>query len=369
MRSISTYLLIPVLTMVVALSAMGQADFKGDPINKENLKKTADAAAQKKGLLKELITSINSHGVDFNVTPGIEDELRAAKVPPPVIAAAKENFRLPNGKRASFLTITANVPEPQFVIEGQGPYTGGVLGQPLAPGTYKVTAKKVGYSPQSQTVEIRVPGKRTSINFELKEMPVSELIAEANAAFKRGDYPVVNDLCQRVRLREPTNATANKLLGLSYMSTREFDKSLDYLLLGIRGGQFVTFSIGRHRGNGGYEFGALRLKATAIRFVNEKARFGSQVQLSDVGEDVGEIDFEVPYSKIRNPKLDHQGLIWRISMDVDVPKGSGGKVGKTHFDFGLPATGSDGIEGVCSNCQNQLNLILRMISGLSTNAK
>ena len=196
-------------------------------------------------------------------------------------------------------------------------------------------------------------------------MTVSDLITAAKAALQRGDHQMVRNLCLRVLQREPSNATANFLLGNSYYMTREFDKSLDPLVQGIKGGETMRFTLCRHRDLKPCEFGFLKLSATSIKFINKKALYDNMV----TPDDVGDPDFDVPYAKILSAEPKPKGGIWQISMDVDVSKNK--KVDKKDFDLRVP--GSHGNTGydprICSNCTAEIGFIRDVIKSFSSNLK
>jgi tetratricopeptide (TPR) repeat protein len=79
------------LTMVAMTGAM-LAQYKGTPATKDGLVK---ALKSHQFQTRDFVNLIQSNGVDFVVTPAIEQELVAAGARPQMIAAAKANYRAP----------------------------------------------------------------------------------------------------------------------------------------------------------------------------------------------------------------------------------------------------------------------------------
>src|SRR5438552_3736793 len=87
-RYIVAYLLIAGLS----LCAMQAASAK--PITKRGL---VDALKIGGLTTSELVRKIKERGVNFAVTPEVEDELRKAGAPPEVVQAVRDNFRRASG--------------------------------------------------------------------------------------------------------------------------------------------------------------------------------------------------------------------------------------------------------------------------------
>lgn len=360
MRLAHKYLSVSSLILFATLVSAGQAaDYKGLPLDKVGLKK---AAADPRGRPAALIGLIRSNGVDFQITAEIDSELRDAKVAPAVIAAAKDNLRLGNGRRASFLTVKSNLPDAQFDIDGRTSFSVGVTEHPLAPGTYRVTAKRDGYSTQTKTVVIGGPAKREKVDFELKEMSVDEMISEAEAASRNGAQKTVIQLCVGILKRDPSNAIANIMMGHSYYMTKEFPEAHSFLVKGIQGGKTWAVILGRKKGRG-HQFGSLKLSPKFISFDNEEAFFSSDVRQNGIGV----TDFEEPYTRLLDVKTDN-GPDWRLELDVDTGKG---KKDKKDFDFYVPASrGNSGYGStVCVTCTDELVFLKNLINSFRLNVR
>ena len=80
------------LICLVALASAGTvfAQYKGSPVKKEKL---VSVLRSKQLQTREIVSVINSNGVDFQVSQPVELELYQAGARPEVIAAAKANYR------------------------------------------------------------------------------------------------------------------------------------------------------------------------------------------------------------------------------------------------------------------------------------
>ena len=81
------------LTFVVAAATAGVlAQYKGSPATKDGLIK---ALKSHQFQTRDFVNLIQTNGVDFEVTPAVEQELVAAGARPQMISAAKANYRAP----------------------------------------------------------------------------------------------------------------------------------------------------------------------------------------------------------------------------------------------------------------------------------
>src|SRR6476646_2641944 len=81
------------LCMMVAAAALSvTAQYKGTPATKDGLIK---ALKSHQFQTRDFVNLIQNNGVDFQVTPDVEQELAAAGARPQMIAAAKSNYRAP----------------------------------------------------------------------------------------------------------------------------------------------------------------------------------------------------------------------------------------------------------------------------------
>jgi len=78
--------------MVFAAALLATAQYKGAPATKDGLIK---ALKSHQFQTREFVNLIQNNGVDFQVTPDVEQELVAAGARPQMIAAAKSNYRAP----------------------------------------------------------------------------------------------------------------------------------------------------------------------------------------------------------------------------------------------------------------------------------
>ncbi|HTH52226.1 MAG TPA: hypothetical protein VL501_09850 [Pyrinomonadaceae bacterium] len=97
-----------VLSLLVAAAAtFAVAQYKGAPATKDGLVK---ALRSHQFQTREFVNLIQNNGVDFQVTPDVEQELVAAGARPQMIAAAKANYRAPAVATAKPPAQTATQP-------------------------------------------------------------------------------------------------------------------------------------------------------------------------------------------------------------------------------------------------------------------
>lgn len=78
------------LFLVIVGSATLFAQYQGEPVKRDRLIQTLKS---KRFQTRDIVQIINENGVDFRMTPATESELVAAGARPPVIDAARRNYR------------------------------------------------------------------------------------------------------------------------------------------------------------------------------------------------------------------------------------------------------------------------------------
>jgi hypothetical protein len=351
MRPPKYSLIFPTIFACVLL-AIGQIDYKGTPVIKDGLIR----ASKDRGSASKLVALIKAQGVDFIVTSAIESELVAQGVKPDVIRVAKDNYRIPGStKRASYLSVSSNVPTTGFIIDGVGSFVGDVSDRPMMPGTYRITAKRPGYSIDVQTVDLSAAGARRSLAFSLKPMSITDLLSEAESSLRSGDYTVVEENAREILRREPSNAKANILLGQSYYAKGDFQRAIEPFVKGITGGETAVFPGGRGKGGSwagvSLSPGRFVLKASALAFIS--------------GE---KDDFDLPYAKIEDLKV---GQSESVFMNVRVPKSAGKGEEKKEFKF-YPTTAQPAVAMgrlVTCNCVRESTFIVNLVTEIRIRSK
>ena len=354
--------------ILFAVAASGIAQKKALPVVKEGL---INELRQPGFSPAAMVKFIKLHGVNFIVTPDLEAQLLSAGANAAIIQAAKENYRLPGGKRASFLNVAANVADAEFAVEGVGgTFTGMISDHPLAPGTYRITAKRTGYLPETQTAQIREPGKRVSVNFTLKPASLNTLVDEARAALDRKDYNSADVLSRQVLAREPLNAPANMLLGRSFYIKGDYAQAAGHVTKGLQGGESISFMVGHQKDGRSpsgetLEFGWLILKPSKIAFLNQKV---GEAALVSTG---GATEFDIPYAKIMSLETDKKNNVSRISMKASIPR-TKGKDDKRDFNFYMSRSRVEMVSGkssgsptiVCGDCEKESQFITDLIGNM-----
>ena len=101
--------LISVALVVSAAAIAGIGQYKGTPATKDGLIK---ALRSHQFQTRDFVNLIQSNGVDFVMTPAIEQELVAAGARPQMIAAAKSNYRASSVEKPAGTSNTGNNRKP-----------------------------------------------------------------------------------------------------------------------------------------------------------------------------------------------------------------------------------------------------------------
>jgi tetratricopeptide (TPR) repeat protein len=101
--------LVAVVLVAAAAAATGFAQYKGTPATKDGLIK---ALRSHQFQTRDFVNLIQNNGVDFVMTPAIEQELVAAGARPQMIAAVKSNYRAQAVEKATGTNKTGNNRKP-----------------------------------------------------------------------------------------------------------------------------------------------------------------------------------------------------------------------------------------------------------------
>lgn len=141
----------------------------------------------------------------------------------------------------AWLTVTTNVLDAKIEIEGVGEFEGEVRNLALAPGSYKVTAKRLGYITQSKSVTLAQAGIGGTATIYLPPVPIDAMLAEASRKIDAGDHQGALALAEQVLAVDPEHATANYTAGLACLSMGDA-RSSDHFLRSIRAGNTIGIS-------------------------------------------------------------------------------------------------------------------------------
>lgn len=101
--------------VLILTGAAAAQQYKGLPVTKDRLLMALKTKALQ---TRQIVQTINTNGVDFQLTAAIESELVAAGARPEVLSAARNNYRAPAGGRR---------PVTNEVNKGNGAETGGAV--------------------------------------------------------------------------------------------------------------------------------------------------------------------------------------------------------------------------------------------------
>src|SRR3954470_20305685 len=100
---------ITVVFVVAAATTVVIGQYKGTPATKDGLIK---ALRSHQFQTRDFVNLIQNNGVDFVMTPAVEQELVAAGARPQMISAAKSNYRAPAAEKAPGTNNTGNSRKP-----------------------------------------------------------------------------------------------------------------------------------------------------------------------------------------------------------------------------------------------------------------
>lgn len=143
------------------------------------------------------------------------------------------------------LNLSSDVEGARAQIDNQSSYSN--LSEPisLSPGPHQITVDALGYSPT--TFELTMgPGETVKKSVSLQRMPISQLIAQAEAFSRERAYENVLILCQYVFEVEPAHPAAHRLAGSVYLTRQDFVKAESYFARALAGNELVTLRIRRH---------------------------------------------------------------------------------------------------------------------------
>lgn len=192
-----------ILIFLLVIPAVIFAQYKGSPVQKDKLIQTL---LSKRFQTRDIVQVIIEYGVDFKLTPAIENELAAAGARPSVMEAVRNNYRA----------------------------------SAVAAVNKQLTAKNAGSKPVAKTVSSIPPKDNYNLLLE-KAMDFYD---------NRKDRQAANDALQEAVKLQPENPRAYQLLGfLNLYGARNFDEAERYWRTAINlGGSAVLRVIHDHNG-------------------------------------------------------------------------------------------------------------------------
>ena len=310
-----------------------------EPIARQGL---LDALRIRGLTVKALVQEIQKRGVDFEMTPQVEAELRTAGAKPPVIDAARANYRPLLGT----LNVRATVSGTTINITGVGSYTDTVTGLKLRPGHYDIAGSKPGYRPNNKRVEIKF-GETANLELRLEPMTTTELLKSAQDSYDLSNYPMAIALTRAALSREPDQPKAVTLLASSLYLQGDYDESITYFIKAISsGGSAIMPVLHKHSGSGaGRAFCSGR-----ITFTRESLEFYS-ADFPDEG-------FRIPYSKISETSVKDQIRLF-LKVRIKLPKNRK----ETDEEYNLYSTDAvaTGRSVTCPQCLPRMRVILQVM--------
>lgn len=134
------------------------------------------------------------------------------------------------------------VPDASIEIAGVGKFTGSVVRRPLRLGTYSAIVSRKGYVTATEQITLAAHNAELNRVVTLRKVPVSTLIAEAEAAMANSDLSTAESRLTDALETEPENAKANLLLG-TLLHEKGESGAVSYFFKAIQGGETVTLDV------------------------------------------------------------------------------------------------------------------------------
>jgi hypothetical protein len=177
--------------------------------------------------------------------PGHLDDNRRVNVNPEV--AQQQEVVLTLKAIPAQLSIAANAPRARARVDGGDPRP--LTAEPiaLAPGPHRVEVDALGYAPVPLELTA-APGETTKRSVTLERLPVAELNARAEAAFRASAYEDVLTLCGYAYEAEPAAPIAHRLEGMVRLARQDYAGAGQHLAAALAGGETVELHVRRHPG-------------------------------------------------------------------------------------------------------------------------
>jgi tetratricopeptide (TPR) repeat protein len=182
-----------------------------------------------------------------------------------------------------------------------------------------VTVSKEGYKPVTGEVDVKA-GENARLALQLEAISPDELLGDAQAAYRSGDYEKAASKARSVLATNPQQAKAMLLVGQASYRMRGFADSITYLGRAIDLGEEVELPLKHRHGGGlglreGYCDGRALLSTSGFRFSSSASR---------------EHDVAVDPAKI----LEVRSLRFRVDTKLAIRDGT--KEDKKNYDFVHP---------------------------------
>ncbi len=143
------------------------------------------------------------------------------------------------------LSLSVNVPRARARVDGGDPRP--LTAEPIAltPGAHRVEVDALGYAPAALELTA-APGETTKRSVALERLPVAELTARAEAAFRASAYEDVLKLCGYVYEAEPAAPAAHRLEGMVHLARQDYARAEPHLAAALAGGETIELHVRRH---------------------------------------------------------------------------------------------------------------------------
>lgn len=144
------------------------------------------------------------------------------------------------------LSLTTNVEGARARVDG-GDAARPLTAEPisLAPGAHRVEVDALGYAPASLEFTA-APDETLKRSVTLERLPVAELVARAEAAFRASAYEDALTLCGYALESDPSAPAAHRIKGMVYLVRQDYAKAEPHLASALAGGETIELHVRRH---------------------------------------------------------------------------------------------------------------------------
>jgi hypothetical protein len=261
------------------------------------------------------------------------------------------------------LMVSADVPGTQIEISNAGSFSDRVNNLSLPPGTYNLTASKLGYRTTSRDFEIK-SGETTTLSLSLEPVPIEEMLAPAERALASRNYSEAITVANQVLTLKPDNAKAHLIIGRSYYNSGKYAEGIFSLSRAAELGEQVQIAI------------AHRHEALIDEYVCSGYLYLRKESFSFASTNKTGHDFSIPWNKVTEVKTEARGG-GRINVKLSIPTKNNKEDKKTYNFYASRAVARQvRVEGYsrplnvisCEQCLSEITSLEIFLNGMRSGA-
>jgi hypothetical protein len=316
---------------------------------------------------------IDPNGTEFILKPGNY----AITVTKPGYQSAQQAITLTAGQTESLnfqlvpvpgvLMVSTDVAGSQIEISNAGSFSDRVNNLSLPPGTYNLTASKLGYRTTSREFEIKA-GETTTLSLSLEAVPIEEMLVPAERALASRNYSEAIAVANQALTLKPDSAKAHLIIGYSYYNSGKYAEAIFSLSRAAELGEQVQIAI------------AHRHEALIDEFVCSGYLHLRKESFSFTSTNKAGHDFSIPWTKVIEVQKETRlpGRIpGRINVKVSIPAKNNKEDKKTYNFYASRAVARQvRVEGYsrplnvisCEQCLSEIASLEIFLNGMRSGA-